>query len=634
MEVKLNNLLKKYWGHSQFRPMQQDIIQTVIAGKDVLAILPTGGGKSVCYQLPAIVLGGTCLVISALIALMQDQVFHLKRKGISAACIHSGMQKKAIGDILNKAIEGELHLLYVSPERLQSEDFLHILSLMTITMVAVDEAHCISQWGHDFRPAYLEIAKMRPYLTKGIPWMAVTATATPKVQEEIVHYLGLKQPELFRKSVYRENLIYQVLETESKPTEVISLFKNNKGSGILYINSRRKCMEMREWLKISGIKSLAYHAGLAYAEREIVQSDWTRSHETVMCATSAFGMGIDKGDVSIVVHLSPPDSLEAYYQEAGRAGRDGQPAKCVLLYSPFDITRLEEAPAIHYPSRKFVHQVYQFLNDFLQIPLGSGQEEAFPFDVLKFVKNFNLPLMPTISAIRILAKEGYWIWEEQSHQPSLIRVLVSDEEIRHSYHLEPQAIEVLTAILRLHSGVFHFPVRLKLWDLTKYLNIEQSLIFYHLKKMDTMGLIDYQAGDSVDFLYFLHNRFQTKDLYLDVERIKRLKKAYQDRIASMLAYLSNETICRSQLLSEYFGEKEIVPCEKCDFCEENERGYFSAATVRGKIREKLLIGSENNLQNLSSHFPGLPNGALIEQLRILQDEGFCRVTPNGTIILK
>lgn len=634
MEQTPESLLSQYWGYRQFRPLQRNIIQQVLAGNPVLALLPTGAGKSLCYQIPALMLGGTCLVLSPLIALMQDQVALLNQKGIAAACIHSGLPQSVINNIIEQAVEGRFRLLYVAPERLQSERFREELSEMDIRLVAVDEAHCISQWGHDFRPAYLDIAQIRPYLEPSVCWMALTATATPKVEQEIIQFLDLKSVQIFRQGIFRPNLIYQVLMTENKPEEVIRLFQQHPGTGILYINSRRKCMELREWLNANGIPALAYHAGLPKAERDAAQKRWTESHNTVMCATSAFGMGIDKPDVATVIHLSPPESLEAYYQEAGRAGRNGEKAHCVLLYEPSDIIRLDEAPAIHYPKRRFVHQVYQYLNDFLQIPLNTGEGEFFAFDVLLFARNFNLDVLPTMSAIRILEKEGYWIWEEQGRKQAMIQVTASEEAISHLETFQPALHDILIGILRLHSGVFQFPVAFRLWELTKYLDMEQAKILSGLKQMDAMGLLQYQPGETGGFLYYLHQRCRAENLNLNVPRIKRLKQAFEERIATIKAYLFAEKVCRNVLLGHYFGEEDRQACGQCDNCRFQSSGDLSPKALRDEMMRVLRNSADISLQTLSSHFPDLRNELLMEQLRLLQDEGHCRVKANGTIILK
>lgn len=634
MERTPESLLSQYWGYSQFRPLQLTIIRQVLAGKEVLALLPTGAGKSVCYQIPALVLGGTCLVVSPLIALMQDQVMQLNKKGIAAACIHSGLPQSVINEVTEQAIEKRFQLLYVAPERLQSGRFREALGEIDVRLVAVDEAHCISQWGHDFRPAYLAIAQIKPYLKPATRWMALTATATQKVEQEIVRFLDLKEVRVFRQGIFRPNLVYQVLATENKPAEVIRLFRAHPGTGILYINSRRKCMELRQWLVANGIKALAYHAGLPKAERDAAQQRWTESHDIVMCATSAFGMGIDKHDVSVVVHLSPPESIEAYYQEAGRAGRNGDSAHCVLLYEPSDILRLDETPAIHYPRRQFVHQVYQYLNDFLQIPLGSGQDESFVFDILLFARNFNLDMLPTMSAIRILEKEGYWIWEEKGRKQATIRVLASEEEMSHLENFQPVLYEIFIGILRLHSGVFQFPVAFRFWELTRYLDMEQSKILSGVKQMDAMGLLQYQAGETGSFLFYLHDRCRTENLALNVPRIKRLKKALKERIEAVKTYLFDEETCRNELIGRYFGENDRKPCGQCDNCRFGSNAGLSPKAIRNEIMEVLRHSADISLQTLSSRFPNLRNDLLIEQLRLLQDEGQCRVQPNGMIILK
>lgn len=634
MAVEPEVVLEKYWKHKAFRPLQKEIIAAALAGEDVLAILPTGGGKSICYQVPSLMLDGITLVISPLIALMQDQVEHLRRKGIAAACIHSGMSKGMQNDVLQQALDGELQLLYLAPERLQGENFQDILPDMNISLVAIDEAHCISQWGHDFRPAYLNIAKIKPLLNKKVPWMALTATATPKVQEEIVQFLEMKSAKLFRKSVFRPNLSYMAIKTENKLSDIVQVFQGRSGSGILYCNTRRRCMEMRHWLEVNGIKALAYHAGLPKEERALVQKQWMQASDKVMCATSAFGMGIDKEDVRQVVHLAPPESLEAYYQEAGRAGRNGLPAQCVLFFNEVDMQRLDELPAIQYPPKKFVLKVYGFVCDYLQIPMNSGKETLFSFDVVRFARNFKLDLLPTMSAIKILEKSGVWVWEQQTQFPATVQVMATEAELQTFKTIQPELYQIIIALLRLHSGIFSFPVRLNSWDVTKYLNIDWPLLQKSLKKIDKLGLIRFQDAEEGGFLYFRQERCRLQGLKLEVSRIKTLKRALQTRIAEMVAYLENETECRSTILARYFGEDYTQKCEQCDNCKSSSPGVENESMVYLRIQEKLQEIPNTELQILSSHFPGLSEEKLIAYLRRLQDEGFCRVLPNGTILLQ
>lgn len=631
MAAHLEEILFKYWKHKAFRPLQKEIISTVLAGEDVLAILPTGGGKSICYQVPSLVLDGITLVISPLIALMQDQVEHLKKKGIAAACIHSGMPKGMQNDVLQQALNGHLKLLYLAPERLQGENFQNALSEMDVSLVAIDEAHCISQWGHDFRPAYLDIAQISRQLKKKVPWIALTATATPKVQEEIVQYLGMKKAKLFRQSVFRSNLSYMVMETENKLSDIIQLFQGRSGSAILYCNTRRRCMEMRHWLEINGVKALAYHAGLPKEERALVQKQWMQSSDKVMCATSAFGMGIDKEDVRQVVHLSPPESLEAYYQESGRAGRNGLPAQCVMFFNQMDRERLAELPAIQYPPKKFVLKVYGFICDFLQIPINSGKDTLFSFDVVRFARNFKLNLLQVMSAVKIIEKSGIWLWEQQAQFPATVQVLATEEELQTFKTLQPELYQVIIALLRLHSGIFSFPVRLNSWDMTKYLNIDWSLLQKSLRKLDCNGFIRFQDASEGGFLYFRQERSLPQGLSLEVRRIKSLKKALQIRIAEMVTYLENDAVCRSVLLAHYFGEQHAQKCNHCDNCKSSNQYAGDEIALCSRIQEKLKEYPNTELQMLSSHFPGLSEEMLIKYLRRLQDEGFCRVLPNGMI---
>lgn len=634
MLLSPQEILKKYWGYQSFRPFQKEIIGAVLAKEDVLAILPTGAGKSLCYQVPAVMLDGVCLVISPLIALMQDQVKNLTERGIPAACIHTAMTPGEISETCYQAEQGDLKLLYISPERLKVNGFLEFILGLKVSLIAVDEAHCISQWGHDFRPSYLEISELRTELSAEIPWMALTATATPKVKQEIVQYLGMPAAKVFRQSIYRENLSYRVVQTESKLNEIVKLFRESQGSSILYCPTRKKCMEMKHWLELNQIKALAYHAGLPKEERSFIQSKWTNADDFVICATSAFGMGIDKENVSVVAHLSPPESLEAYYQEAGRAGRNGKPAKCILYYAPDEIRQFKELPFKKYPPKHFVLKVYQQLCDFLQIPLGSGVGEAFAFNAVQFARKWELDLVPVINAIKILEKEDILLWEADGRLPSTIQVLASESELEELRRIYPELHQIVIAILRIHDGVFNFPARLKIWEVSQYLRIEQVVIISGVKRLHQLGILQFKQNIEDGYLTFQTVRRAPSQLPLDGERIKKLKIAFEERIEQMIAYLENQSACRNRQLAYYFGESEIPDCRQCDNC---KKKFFSSRDVKlfnRQLLEKLQESPANTLQNLSSHFPEIAEDLLIDQLRNLQQQGYCRILPNGNIILK
>lgn len=627
---RLLSLLEKYWGHTAFRPLQREIMESVLSDEDVFAMLPTGGGKSLCYQIPALARDGFCLVVSPLIALMQDQVLHLQERNIAAACIHSGMGWEQVQDVLYAAEKGTYKLLYVSPERLLSEGFWDYAAHFHLNLIAVDEAHCISQWGHDFRPAYLHIREVRKHFPETAV-LALTATATEKVQQDIVRQLDLRNPSLFRQSVSRENLSYHVRFTENKPEDIARLFQSQQGSGILYCRSRKKCMEAAVWLRQKGLDVSVYHAGLSKETRARAQDAWTQSHHRVMSATTAFGMGIDKPDVRVVAHLDVPFTLEEYYQEAGRAGRDGQRSFGVLCYNQTDLSRLRESADIHYPTADLIKQIYRFAGDFLQIPVGSGQEEMFPFDVMRFIQNFKLETRKTISAIKLLEREGVWIWNEHTQGRSVVRLIADNGTLRHLEREQPGLSAIVTGLLRLHGGIFHYPVPLKLWDTSRLLRLPSEDLLTGLRRLQALGIIEFQAALSGGTLYWLRPRVLPQHLFLDRKRIKVLREAHEERIRHMITFLETEDTCRNILLGRYFGERQAEDCGRCDVCLRKAKKKPEVKKTGRQILEMLKANRQITVQSLPSHFPDMERDWIIELLRRLDDEGICRINPNGTI---
>jgi len=632
MAERLHILLEQHWGYKAFRPFQQEIIQEVLTGRDVFAMLPTGGGKSVCYQLPALAADGFCLVISPLIALMQDQVLHLEDRGIPAACIHSAMGRQQIAHILDKAAAGHFKLLYVSPERLQTEAFLDDAPQFSLNLIAIDEAHCISQWGHDFRPAYLQIKKIKKVFP-GVPMLALTATATEKTQKDILAQLELRNPALFRQSIVRSNLSYHVRFTENKAGSIVSLFRNTEGSGIIYCRNRKKSMETALLLRQQGIESLVYHAGLKKEERACAQERWTRSHHAVMSATTAFGMGIDKPDVRAVAHIDVPDNLEAYYQEAGRAGRDGITSVSILYYHHRDLSRLRESTAINYPSSGFLRQIYQYVGDFLQLPVGSGKEQLFAFDAMRFIKSFGLETLRAVSAVRLLAREGLWIWDENTQTQPVIRFIAGKETLAYLERSAPQLSYVATGLLRLYGGIFHFPTPVNLWEISRLLRLEQADFLAALDRLAAWGIIDYRPALAGSTLYWMHDRVKPGHLLLDQKRIRTQRAAHAERVRCMVAFLENGTTCRNVQLARYFGEQQPDACGACDVCLGRAAIKGNPEEIRKQIREIIEQDQQITVQALTSCFPGVRDELIIGILRRMSDEGMCTIHPNGTIFI-
>lgn len=626
----LQDILQQYWRHSTFRPLQEEIIAAVMEGKDAFALLPTGGGKSVCYQLPAIAQEGFCLVISPLIALMQDQVMQLNQKGIEAVFVHSGMSQKQVNDIFGKAATGTYKLVYVAPERLQSEVFLDYMQDFQLNLIAVDEAHCISQWGHDFRPAYRKIGALRNSFPE-VPVLALTASATERVQQDIMQQLQLRTPAVFKQSVVRDNLFYHIRYTENKPADTAKLFTSVKGSGILYCRSRKRCVETAVQLKSEAVDTTVYHAGMPKEEREQAQQAWTASHSKVMCATTAFGMGINKPDVRTVVHYDTPEHIEAYYQEAGRAGRDGIKAHAILLYDHKDILRLQESTEINYPPESYIRDIYHLVGDSLGMPVGKGFEELQSFDAVSFAHTFQLETLKTLNAIRLLDREGFWQWNENANTRTWVQFTTDRKTLNYLEQSEPALSYVATGLLRLYGSIFHFPTAIPEFEVSKLLRIEKPQLDRALQRLAALGVIAYQPAIAGGTLYWLHNRLSPSNLKLDMAHVRQLRKAHEERVQAMIGYLQEENICRNMLLSRYFGEQEREACGGCDVCKRKAQKDSAHKDVKIRILELIREKQQISVQELTAHFPGTAPASIIEQVRLLHDESLCRVYPTGVI---
>jgi len=626
----LQQILKQYWNYDAFRPMQEDIISTVVDGKDCFAMLPTGGGKSICYQVPALAKEGFCLVVSPLIALMQDQVMQLRKRGIEAAFIHSGLTARQLDEILYQATKGAYKLLYVSPERLQSELFQDYMEQFDLNLIAVDEAHCISQWGHDFRPAYRQISILRESFPN-VPFMALTASANQKVQEDIIAQLQLRNPNIFKQSVVRENLVYQVHYSENKPGDVSRTFKKNSGSGILYCRSRKRCVETALLLKNEALDTGVYHAGLSKEERDVAQAKWTQSDRSIICATTAFGMGIDKPDVRQVVHYDVPDNLEEYYQEAGRAGRDGKKASAFLFFNQRDIVHLEASVDIKYPPAAYLEKVYHLLGDYLQMPVGNGFEQLQPFDAIAFIQAFQLEMLPALNAIKLLDREGFWVWNENASTETIVEFTTDRNTLNHLEESHPKLSYIATGLLRIYGSVFHYPTAIRPFEVSKMLRIEKQQLDEGLKQLAKAGIIRYQPATSGGTLYWLHDRIGRSMFRLNMKRIETLKKAYQERVSKMIEYVRNEDICRNILLSRYFGETIRQECGRCDVCLRKQKANKLPRDFRNDLLALIRQSKEISIANLQMKFPEIQQETIIQQVRILNGEGLCRISAAGVI---
>lgn len=576
----------------------------MLAGKDALALLPTGGGKSICYQVPALAQEGICLVISPLIALMKDQVENLKGRGIGALVIYSGMQRRDIVRTLENARQEYFKFLYVSPERLETALFKEYLPALNVSLVAVDEAHCISQWGYDFRPSYLKIAALKEELSE-VPFLAVTASATVKVQEDICEKLQLKQPAVFRQSFERKNLSYSALNVDSKAAKLVEILKKVPGTAIVYCKSRKRTTEVSSLLQMHGLSATFYHAGLPQGERAKRQQEWIDNKIRIIVCTNAFGMGIDKPDVRVVVHIDTPDCLENYYQEAGRCGRDGNKAYAVLLYQEKDIEELESLHLSRYPTFGIIQSVYEAVGNFLQLPVHAGEDRTFDFRFEEFVRNFKLNVHQALYALQALESDGWLTYNEKNFIPSALGFTTSKPGLYEFYKSHPEYENLLTTLLRTYEGIFDFPVFISELVVSKLLREDEKSIKEKLLKIVSYGIISYTPQNDEPQIFFRKARVATKDLRMDLKQYQQRKEQFVQRVQTMISYLKT-TSCRSRFTSTYFGDKEARDCGICDNCLQKKQSSFPAeefSAIAAAIKLQLTqqtVTAEQLVSQLSS----------------------------------
>ena len=561
----LENILSQYWGYDSFRPLQKEIIESVLQGKDTLALLPTGGGKSICYQVPALAKDGMCIVISPLIALMKDQVEALHRKDIRAAAIYTGMPFPQVKDILQMAVNDQLKFLYVSPERLETKLFLEYLPGMNVQLIAVDEAHCISQWGYDFRPSYLKIKELRSEL-RNVPVLAVTASATPLVQDDICKQLQFRNHHIYKGSFLRPNVSFSVFKVESRINKIVQILSNVQGCAIVYCKSRKMTQETAQLLQLQHISADYYHAGLSNDERGKRQEAWLQNQIRVIVCTNAFGMGIDKPDVRVVIHHDMPDCLENYYQEAGRAGRDGQKSYAVLLYEEKDLTDLANASAIRFPSIAEVKKVYQCLVNYLQLPSGSGELIWMDFDLQDFVRTFKLNMHTAVYALKTLEQEGWINYAEQIFLPAKVVFTASKDRIAEFEQQHPQLEPFIKALLRNYGGIFDMESFISEKQLVSIVKTDLENIKQALLQLHQHGIIHYSPQKDNAQLQFSENRPAVDDLFINPHNRLQRKEQFELRVKAMLNYVNDESSCRSKTIGNYFGDDTIVDCGVCDVC--------------------------------------------------------------------
>ena len=599
-------ILVKYWGYPDFRPLQLDIIQSVEAGKDTLGLMPTGGGKSITFQVFSLSKPGICIVVTPLIALMKDQVQNLNKKGIKALAVHSGMSQREIKLTLDNAVWGDYKFLYVSPERLNSERFLERLQQMKVNLLTVDEAHCISQWGYDFRPSYLNISEARKLLPD-VPVLALTATATPKVADDIQDKLAFKKKNCLSISFERENLSYLVRTVEDKNGYLIKTLLKAKGTGIVYVRSRKATREIAELLRKNGIAADYYHAGLSNLMRSSRQDKWLSGETRVIVATNAFGMGIDKPDVRFVVHIDPPDSLEAYYQEAGRAGRDGKKSAAVLLFNNADKVKLKKHISVAFPAMENIKRIYNALCNYLQVAVGFGKGMTYEFSLQGFAQAFKFQQAMVYNSLKIMQRQGYLEFTEEVDNPSRISFVVSRDEL-YKFQVANAAFDnFIKLILRSYTGLFSGYVRIDEELLARRANIDREKVFNYLKHLRKSHVIDYIPRKRTPFIYFSKERIAVDRLKISKENYQIRKKDYATRIDAVLHYATSSDTCRSRILLAYFGETDAPPCGTCDVCREMKQLQISTFEFKS-IGERIqkILEKPRNMEDLIFELKGDP----------------------------
>ena len=633
MSELTRSVLVKYWGYPSFRPMQEDIVDSVIAGRDTLALLPTGGGKSICFQVPAMAMEGVCIVVTPLISLMKDQVQHLKNINISASAIYSGMHPSEVEIAYNKAVFGNLKFLYVSPERLMTDAFIEAVKKMKVCLLAIDESHCISQWGYDFRPPYLKIAEIRPYIPD-TPVLALTATATPKVVEDIQFRLGFKEPNVFQTSYERKNVTYNVVKIADKYSLMYRLFmKMNQGSGIVYVRSRKRTKVIADWLQSAGISATFYHAGIDAHTRDQRQKLWMDGRIKVIVATNAFGMGIDKPDVRLVIHMDLPDSLEAYFQEAGRAGRDLKPSEAFLLVAETDIKQLKDNLQQSYPELQRIRDIYDALGNYFQIPVGTGNCQSYDFDMSDFANRYGFSLLEVFNALKLMEREGLFALSEAMDAPSQLMIKASREDLYRFQVEYPDFDHIIKYLLRNYPGILSDFVKIKEEQISQKLGVDVNNVEQTLKKLESYNFLTYIQRHDKPQIQYLTERQDTRHFTLSDEVYRDRKDDATRRVQAVIDFVNNDDECRSVQLLRYFGEKIKTRCGKCDVCNIRNRMNINDEEYKN-ISEIILEELKKRVVPLYET-PSLAKNYLeekvLETVRWMLDNGIIEQDENGNL---
>lgn len=630
MSAQTRAILKQYWGYPSFRPLQEDIVDSVMAGKDTLALLPTGGGKSICFQVPAMAMDGLCLVITPLIALMKDQVAHLVEKGIPAAAIYSGMHPDELELAYNQAAYGRLKFLYVSPERLQTNQFIEALRRMKVCLLAVDESHCISQWGYDFRPPYLKIADIRPYMPK-TPVLALTATATAKVVDDIQVRLGFKEKNVFQSSFERKNVTYNVYREADKYGVLRrKLEAMTEGSAIVYVRNRKRTQVIADWLNSVGISATFYHAGLDAKTRDQRQDLWMKGKVRVIAATNAFGMGIDKPDVRLVIHMDLPDSIEAYFQEAGRAGRDLKSSEAFLLVSPADIKKLQENLTQSFPELDRIKLIYNALGNYFNIPVGAGENVSYPFVIADFTNRYGFNIVEVFHTLKILEKEGFLVLSDSFDEPSKVMVKASRDDIYGFQVNNPKYSELIKCMLRSLPGVMTDFVRINEETLAKKTGLTADKVVEQLKKLEEYNFLSYAPRNDKPQILFLSEFVDTRHFNLSKENYYDRKKDAESRVKAVIDFVNNDEECRSVQLLRYFNEATDKACGRCDVCQKRKSRVTAYKEIDEKLRN-VLSEDAQPIQSVLQQCNEFEEDKVLDAIRYLADNGVLQLDEGNRV---
>ncbi len=616
---KYVEILQKYWGYDSFRPLQGDIIASVANGRDTLGLMPTGGGKSLTFQVPTMATKGICIVITPLVALMKDQVANLRKKGIKAAMIYSAMSRNEIIQTFDNCLFGDYKFLYISPERIATDLFVKNIVQLNVSLIAVDESHCISQWGYDFRPSYLQIAKIRELLPN-VPILALTATATPEVVDDIQEKLRFSAKNVFRKSFERKNLAYVVRYSEDKLSQLLHILQKVNGSSVVYVRNRKKTKEISDFLNQNSISSDFFHAGLTDKEKDLRQQMWKDGRCRVIVATNAFGMGIDKADVRLVVHVDLPDSIEAYFQEAGRAGRDEKKAFAVLLFSNADVARLKKRISDSFPPKERILEVYEKLCCFLEVADGFGKNNIYAFNLQEFCANFHLPINATFSALKILELSGYIELTEEIDNPSKLKILLQKEELYLLDTLDEQSDAILQCLLRSYTGLFSDAVHISENLLSERTHIDRKTIYDKLVFLSKMGVVKYVPFKKTPFVIFSRDRQSLKYMSIPASAYEERKERFEKRISAMLHYAQSGEFCRSRLLLDYFGERDSSDCGSCDVCLKKQHLDDKVFERNAEKILEVLASSRLSLKELVNATEGKEDQVLAVLRHLLDNE--------------